>query len=199
MGQLLGWRPLSPEEMPPAALGTAGTQTKLPGSSLPVGRLTLSGSTYCAWQALRRVLSGMWSETESFSGSKALHCQPVESAPPFTAPPEFKFNPVRHTQSLQSCPLYVAPWTVAYRAPLSMGFSRQEYCRGLPCPPPGDLPNAGCEPMSLTSPVFTGRFLTTGATWQTHVHPTLCWAFFFELNWHSPAPPSFTAGSKPSV
>lgn len=37
VGQLLGWGPLSPEEMPPAALGTAGTQAKLPGSSLPVG------------------------------------------------------------------------------------------------------------------------------------------------------------------
>ena len=88
--------------MPPAALGTAGTQAKLPGSSLPIGRLTLSGSTYCAWQALRRVHSGMWSETESFSGSKALHCQPVESAPPFTAPPEFKFNPVRRPCSVAS-------------------------------------------------------------------------------------------------
>ena len=42
----------------------------------PVGRLTLCWSTYCAWQALHRVLSGMWSETESFSGSKTLHCQP---------------------------------------------------------------------------------------------------------------------------
>ena len=35
------------------------------------------------------------------------------------------------------------PWTVACQAPLSMGFSRQEYCSGLPCPPPGDLPNPG--------------------------------------------------------
>ena len=37
-------------------------------------------------------------------------------------------------------------WTVAHQAPLSMGFSRQEYWGGLPCPPPGDLPNPGIEP-----------------------------------------------------
>ena len=38
------------------------------------------------------------------------------------------------------------PWTVARQAPLSMGFSRQEYWSGLPCPPPGALPNPGIEP-----------------------------------------------------
>ena len=41
--------------------------------------------------------------------------------------------------------LYVTPWTVAHQAPLSMGFSRQEYWSGLPCPPPGDLPDPGIE------------------------------------------------------
>ena len=41
------------------------------------------------------------------------------------------------------------PWTVACQAPLSMEFSRQEYWSGLPCPPPGDLPNPGIEPTSL--------------------------------------------------
>ena len=46
--------------------------------------------------------------------------------------------------------LLVTPWTVAHQAPLSMGFSRQEYWRGLPCPPPVDLPDAGTEPMSPT-------------------------------------------------
>ena len=38
------------------------------------------------------------------------------------------------------------PWTVACQAPLSMGFSRQEYSSGLPFPPPGDLTNPGTEP-----------------------------------------------------
>ena len=40
------------------------------------------------------------------------------------------------------------PWTVAHEAPLSMGFSRQEYWSGLPFPSPGDLPNPGIEPGS---------------------------------------------------
>ena len=41
------------------------------------------------------------------------------------------------------------PWTVAHQAPLSMGFSRQEYYSGLPFPSPGDLPDPGLEPRSL--------------------------------------------------
>ena len=40
-------------------------------------------------------------------------------------------------------------WTVACQAPLSMGFSRQEHWTGLPCPPPGDLPDPGIKPTSL--------------------------------------------------
>ena len=50
--------------------------------------------------------------------------------------------------SLSCVPLYAAPWAVAHQAPLSMGFSRQEYWSGLPGPPPGDLPNPGIEPGS---------------------------------------------------
>ena len=56
-------------------------------------------------------------------------------------------------------------WTVACQAPLSMGFSRQEYWSGLPFPPPGDFPNPGIESVSLMSPALAGRFFTTGATW----------------------------------
>ena len=44
--------------------------------------------------------------------------------------------------------LFVSPWTVAYQAPPSMGFSRQEYWSGLPFPSPGDLPNPGIKPGS---------------------------------------------------
>ena len=47
--------------------------------------------------------------------------------------------------------LFATPWTVACQAPLSMGFSRQEYWSGLPFPTPGDLPNTGIETVSLTS------------------------------------------------
>ena len=47
--------------------------------------------------------------------------------------------------------LCATPWTVAHQAPLSMGFSWTEYWSRLPCPPPGDLPDPGIEPMSLRS------------------------------------------------
>ena len=48
------------------------------------------------------------------------------------------------------CPTLEIPWTVACQAPLSMGFSRQEYWSGLPFPSPGGLPDSGIEPRSLT-------------------------------------------------
>ena len=50
--------------------------------------------------------------------------------------------------SLSRVRLFATPWTVAHQTPLSMGFSKQEYWNGLPCPPPGDLPNPGIEPRS---------------------------------------------------
>ena len=66
------------------------------------------------------------------------------------------------------------PWTVARQVPLSMGFSRQEYWSGLPCPPPGDLSDPGIKPVSLTlhvPPALAGRFFTTSATWEAlHSH-----------------------------
>ena len=51
-------------------------------------------------------------------------------------------------KSLIRVQLLTTPWTVAYQAPPSMGFSRQEYWSGLPSPSPGDLPNTGIEPGS---------------------------------------------------
>ena len=61
-------------------------------------------------------------------------------------------------QLFQSCPTLCNPMEIALQAPLSMGFSRQEYQSALPCPPQGDLPNLGIEPVSLTSPALTGTF-----------------------------------------
>ena len=51
-------------------------------------------------------------------------------------------------KSLSRVRLFATPWTVAYQAPLPMGFSRQEYWSGLPFPSPGDLPDPGIEPGS---------------------------------------------------
>ena len=55
---------------------------------------------------------------------------------------------------------------MTHQFPLSMGFSRQEYWSGLPCPPPGDLPDLGIEPKSPVSPALAGGFFTTRATWD---------------------------------
>ena len=57
-------------------------------------------------------------------------------------------------KALQSCLTLCDPWTVALQAPLSMGFTRQEYWSGLPCSPPGALPDPGIEPSSFTSPAL---------------------------------------------
>ena len=62
--------------------------------------------------------------------------------------------------------LFAVLWTVSHQAPLSMGFSRQEYWSGLPCPPPGDLPNPGLKPTSLMSPALAGGFFIARATWH---------------------------------
>ena len=62
--------------------------------------------------------------------------------------------------------LFVNLWTVAHPAPLSMGFSRQEYWSGLPCPPPWDLPDPEIEPSSLTFLALVGEVFTTSAIWE---------------------------------
>ena len=55
----------------------------------------------------------------------------------------------------------MTPLTVACQAPLSMGFSRQEYGSGLPFPSPGDLPSTRVKPVSPAAPVLAGGFFTT--------------------------------------
>ena len=57
--------------------------------------------------------------------------------------------------------LFATPQTVAHKALLSMGFSRQEYWSGLPFSTPGNLPNAGIKPRSPVSPALGGGFFTT--------------------------------------
>ena len=64
-------------------------------------------------------------------------------------------------KSLSHVRLFVTPKTVAYQAPLPMGFSRQEYWSGLPFPCPEDLPDPGIVPVSLASPAWAGGFFTT--------------------------------------
>ena len=57
--------------------------------------------------------------------------------------------------------LFAIPWTVARQAPLSMGSSSQEYCIGVPLPPPGDLPDSRIELVPPVSHALAGRFFTS--------------------------------------
>ena len=72
------------------------------------------------------------------------------------------------SDSLQPCGL----GTIACQAPLSIGFSRQEYRSGLPCASPRDLPDPGIERASLMSPAVAGGFFTTSASWEALINCT---------------------------
>ena len=69
--------------------------------------------------------------------------------------------------SLSRVRLFVTPGTVARRAPLSMGFSRQEHWSGLPCPSPGNLPHPGIKPAYLVPPALANGFFTAGTAWSS--------------------------------
>ena len=87
-----------------------------------------------------------------------------------------------HAQSLGCVQIFMTPWIVAHQTPLSMGFSRQEYWSGLPCPPPGDLPDPGIDSVSLVSPTLAGSFFTT--------EPPITFQLF--LNFFQRTPNNFT-------
>ena len=67
--------------------------------------------------------------------------------------------------------LFVTPWAVAHKGPLSMEFSRQEYWSGLPFPSPGDLPDSGIKPMS---PALAGGFFTPGNPIYVYSYICIC-------------------------
>jgi len=71
-----------------------------------------------------------------------------------------------HFSHVQFC---ATPWSAARQAPLSMGFSRQEYWSGLPCLLQGIFPTQGSNLFLLHLPVLAGRFFTTRATWEAHL------------------------------
>ena len=77
-----------------------------------------------------------------------------------------------HAMSLQLCLTLCDPMEPT-RLLCPWRFSRQEYWRELPCPPPGDLPSPETEPMSLTSLALAGTFFATSATWEAHLIASL--------------------------
>ena len=75
--------------------------------------------------------------------------------------------------------LFATLWTSACQAHLSMGFSRQEYWSGSPCLPPGDLPDPGIKPESLTFPTLAGTFFTTRVIWEVQNDPFTTFEGFY--------------------
>ena len=83
-----------------------------------------------------------------------------------------KVHLVSEVKSLSRVRLFVTPWTVAHQAPLSMGFSRQEYWSGLLFPSPGDLPDPGIEPRSpaLQADTLTSEpGFSSGHVWMSEL------------------------------
>ena len=76
-------------------------------------------------------------------------------------------------KSLSCVRLFATPWTVAHKAPLSMGFSRQEYWSGLPFPSPGDLPDPGIEHRSpaLQADALTSEPPGNAVSWVLLLSP----------------------------
>ena len=117
----------------------------------------LSCSTACGifldqgWNSVSPVLAGRFFTTESAAkpliSNKSIFITGTETD-------ELVWPNNVHFPLLLLFSLYVmsdsfaTPWTTARQAPLSMGSSREEYCSGLPCPPPGDLPDPGIKPTS---------------------------------------------------
>ena len=62
--------------------------------------------------------------------------------------------------------LFATSWTEAHQAPLSIGFSMKEYWSELPCPPSGNLPDSGIEPLSPMFLALAVGFFTANATWE---------------------------------
>ena len=89
---------------------------------------------------------------------------------------DYHFQKVVHPSHFSCAWFFVTLWTAAHQALLSMGFSRQEYWSGLPCPPPGDLPHPRTEP---ESPASAGRFFTTSVTWKACI--SWCQGLYFSI------------------
>ena len=80
---------------------------------------------------------------------------------------QYIYTHIVKVKSLSRVRLFATPWTVAYQAFPSMGFSRQEYWSGLPFPSPGDLPDPGIGP---GSPALEAGALTSEPPGKPHIH-----------------------------
>ena len=107
-----------------------------------------------------------------------LHCRQTLYQLNYQGSPQvlisYLFSTFVHAKSFSHVWLFATLWPVACQAPLSMGFSRQEYWSGLPCPPPGDLPQPQIKPEPSE---VAGRFFNPSVTWEAlewHIFASFC-------------------------
>ena len=104
----------------------------------------------------------------------------IQPSPPLSSPSPPPLNLSQHqglfkrVSSSHQVAKVLDPYRLnkAHQAPLPMGFSRQEYWSGLPCPPPGDLPDPVIKPMSPVTPALAGGFFTTEPPGKPHLYVT---------------------------
>ena len=82
-----------------------------------------------------------------------------------------------HSKLLQSCPTLCDPMDCSLPGSSLHGIPQAKYWSRLLCPPPGDLPDPGIEPVSLMSPALAGGFFTTSITWECVYVFVLCTCF----------------------
>ena len=104
-----------------------------------------------AWQATVHGVAKSWTRLSDFT----FTFLPTRLSPLLNS-----FNLVSRSIMCNSA----VPWIIAHQAPLSMKFSWQEYWSGVPFPSPGNFPNPGIKPISLTSPALEGGFFATRAS-----------------------------------
>ena len=119
----------------------------------------VSGDLMCRSSATQTSHPSFQSSTTSQPGTWLCHSRPPRVE-------YYTFWRALCVQLLGHVQLFVTLQTVAQQAPPSMEFSKQEYWSGFPCPPPGDLPDPGIKPVSLTSAALGSGFFTNSATWE---------------------------------
>ena len=107
-----------------------------------------------------------WEESLGENGYMSMYAESFHCSPETITALLIGYVPAWVLSCFSRVWLFATPGTVAHQAPLSMGSSKHNYWSGLPCPPPGDLPDPGIELASLIFPVLSGEFYTTSTIWE---------------------------------
>ena len=118
------------------------------GSALTPLKRGFRKLSFATWATSSQALQVSHTLTVGFTGSKMNGLKQSKTNLPLSIS-----KPVSICRMVVLCAyscvrLFATPWTATHQALLSMGFSRQGFWNGLPCPPPGDLPHSGTEPRS---------------------------------------------------